>query len=149
MEIGIFSGVASSGGFDSILADAKASAEAGFASYWLPQIVQQAEAMNLIGAVAQHDAHGLALGGRVVGATRHRNLNAESCVGPSAVRVEGLFLNFSCWCFRSRLQVCACQPVPTSLVLVQRNFSAQAFLLVAADRRDRSYSITRCIADHT
>lgn len=54
MKIGIFSGVAASGGFDSIVADAKASAEAGFDSYWLPQIVQQAEAMNLIGAAAQH-----------------------------------------------------------------------------------------------
>jgi F420-dependent oxidoreductase-like protein len=54
MQIGIFSGVAGSGDFDSLVADAKASADAGFASYWLPQIVQQAEAMNLIGAAAQH-----------------------------------------------------------------------------------------------
>jgi F420-dependent oxidoreductase-like protein len=54
MEIGIFSGVAGTGGFDAVVADAKASADAGFASYWLPQIVQQAEAMNIIGAAAQH-----------------------------------------------------------------------------------------------
>jgi 5,10-methylenetetrahydromethanopterin reductase len=53
MDIGIFSGVASSGGFNSIVADAAASAEAGFHTYWLPQIVQQAEAMNIIGAAAQ------------------------------------------------------------------------------------------------
>ena len=53
MDIGIFSGVASSGGFSSIVADAAASAEAGFDTYWLPQIVQQAEAMNIIGAAAQ------------------------------------------------------------------------------------------------
>ena len=54
MDIGIFSSVAGSGSFDTIVADAKASADAGFASYWLPQIVQQAEAMNIIGAAAQH-----------------------------------------------------------------------------------------------
>ena len=55
MKIGIFSGAASAGGgFDAILDDAKASAEAGFHSYWLSQIVQQAESMNIIGALAQH-----------------------------------------------------------------------------------------------
>jgi F420-dependent oxidoreductase-like protein len=54
MQIGIFSSVAGSGRFDALVDDAAASAEAGFASYWLPQIVQQAEAMNLIGAMAQH-----------------------------------------------------------------------------------------------
>ncbi len=53
MEIGIFSGVAGRG-FDAVVADANASADAGFASYWLPQVVQQAEAMNIIGAAAQH-----------------------------------------------------------------------------------------------
>ena len=54
MEIGIFSSVAGSGDFEAIVADARASADAGFASYWLSQIVQQTEAMNIIGAVAQH-----------------------------------------------------------------------------------------------
>ena len=53
MEIGIFSGVVGRG-FEAVVADAKASADAGFASYWLPQVVQQAEAMNIIGAAAQH-----------------------------------------------------------------------------------------------
>ncbi len=54
MELSIFSGVARSGGFDAVVADAKASAEAGFACYWMSQVVQQAEAMNIIGAAAQH-----------------------------------------------------------------------------------------------
>ncbi len=54
MEIGIFSSVAGSGKFDALVADAKASADAGFASYWLSQIIGQTDAMTLIGAVAQH-----------------------------------------------------------------------------------------------
>ena len=54
MELGIFSGLAGSATIDAVVADAQASADAGFTSYWLPQIVQQAEAMNIIGAVAQH-----------------------------------------------------------------------------------------------
>lgn len=54
MEIGIFSGAAGSSGFDSVLADVRSALADGFPSYWLPQIVQQAEAMNLIGALAQH-----------------------------------------------------------------------------------------------
>jgi F420-dependent oxidoreductase-like protein len=54
MEIGIFSGAAGSSGFDSVLADVRSALADGFPSYWLPQIVQQADAMNLIGALAQH-----------------------------------------------------------------------------------------------
>jgi len=53
MKLGIFSGVDTGGSYDEIVADAAASAAAGFHSYWLPQIVQRAEAMNIIGAVAQ------------------------------------------------------------------------------------------------
>lgn len=53
MDIGILSGVISTDSFDETVADAKASAEAGFASYWLTQVVQKAEAMNIIGAMAQ------------------------------------------------------------------------------------------------
>lgn len=53
MQIGIFSNVSGSGRLDAIVADAKASADAGFASYWLSQIVQQPEAMSLISVVAQ------------------------------------------------------------------------------------------------
>jgi F420-dependent oxidoreductase-like protein len=83
MEIGIFSGVASSGGFDSIVADAKASAEAGFASYWLPQIVQQAEAMNIIGAAAQH-VPGIRFGTSVVPTyPRHPMVMAEQAMTTS------------------------------------------------------------------
>ncbi len=52
MEIGIFSGVTGGGGLAAVLADAKAAQEAGFPSYWMPQIVQQAEAMMIISAMA-------------------------------------------------------------------------------------------------
>lgn len=54
VDIGIFAGGAGSSGFDAVLADAKSALASGFESYWLPQIVQQADAMNLIGALAQH-----------------------------------------------------------------------------------------------
>ena len=54
MDIGIFSSVAGSGDFEALVADAKASADAGFSSYWLSQIIGQVDAMTLIGAVAQH-----------------------------------------------------------------------------------------------
>ena len=54
MQLGIFSSVAGSGDLQRIVADARDAAERGFASYWLSQIVQQTEAMNVIGAVAQH-----------------------------------------------------------------------------------------------
>ncbi len=53
MQIGIFCSVVRRG-FDAIVADAEAAADAGFASYWLPQVVQQPDAMTLIGAAAQH-----------------------------------------------------------------------------------------------
>lgn len=83
MEIGIFSGVAASGSFDAIVADAKASADAGFASYWLPQIVQQAEAMNLIGAAAQH-VQGIRFGTSVVPTyPRHPMVMAEQAMTTS------------------------------------------------------------------
>ena len=83
MEIGIFSGVASSGGFDAIVADAKASAEAGFSAYWLPQIVQQAEAMNIIGAAAQH-VEGIRWGTSVVPTyPRHPMVMAEQALTTS------------------------------------------------------------------
>ena len=53
MEIGIFSNVAGTGNFEALVADVQASADAGFASYWLSQIIGQVDAMTLIGAVAQ------------------------------------------------------------------------------------------------
>ena len=54
VDIGIFSGAAGNSGFEAVLGDAKAALADGFESYWLPQIVQQADAMTLIGALAQH-----------------------------------------------------------------------------------------------
>lgn len=53
MQIGIFSSYADGRDLDRLIADAADAAERGFASYWLSQIVQQAEAMQLIGVVAQ------------------------------------------------------------------------------------------------
>jgi F420-dependent oxidoreductase-like protein len=53
VDIGIFSGAAGSSGYEAVLADAKAALADGFGSYWLPQIVQQADAMMLIGAMAR------------------------------------------------------------------------------------------------
>ncbi len=77
MDIGIFSGAAGSSGFESILADAKSALADGFESYWLPQIVQQADAMNLIGALAQH-VSGLRFGTSVVPTyPRHPMVMAE------------------------------------------------------------------------
>ena len=54
MDIAIFGGVSGRSGLAGTIADVKAVADAGFASYWLPQLVQNTEAMNIIGAVAQH-----------------------------------------------------------------------------------------------
>jgi 5,10-methylenetetrahydromethanopterin reductase len=54
MDIGIFGGVSGRSGLAGVIADVKAAADAGFASYWMPQLVQSVEAMNIIGAVAQH-----------------------------------------------------------------------------------------------
>ncbi len=54
MQIGIFGGIPGRGGVDGVIADVRAAADAGFASYWMPQLVQNIEAMNIIGAVAQH-----------------------------------------------------------------------------------------------
>lgn len=54
MKIGIFSSAAGAGGgVDAIVADAKASADAGFDSYWMSQIVGHADAMTIIGAMAE------------------------------------------------------------------------------------------------
>jgi F420-dependent oxidoreductase-like protein len=54
MDIGIFGGVTGRNGLDGLITDVRAAADAGFASYWMPQLVQNIEAMNVIGAVAQH-----------------------------------------------------------------------------------------------
>ncbi len=82
MEIGIFSGVIGRG-FDAVVADAKASADAGFASYWLPQVVQQVDAMIIIGAAAQQ-VPGIRFGTSVVPTyPRHPMVMAEQALTTS------------------------------------------------------------------
>ena len=77
VEIGIFSGAAGQSGFDAVLADAKSALADGFPSYWLPQIVQQADAMTIIGALAEH-VSGLRFGTSVVPTyPRHPMVMAE------------------------------------------------------------------------
>ena len=53
MDIGIFGGSLGKGGYEAMVADVKAAAEGGFHSYWLSQIVGQADAMTLLGAIAR------------------------------------------------------------------------------------------------
>jgi F420-dependent oxidoreductase-like protein len=77
VDIGIFSGAAGSSGFESVLADAKAALADGFGSYWLPQIVQQADAMTMIGALGQQ-VPGMRFGTSVVPTyPRHPMVMAE------------------------------------------------------------------------
>jgi len=77
VDIGIFSGAAGSSGFEAVLADVKAALAEGFPSYWLPQIVQQADAMSLIGALSQH-VPGMQFGTSVVPTyPRHPMVMAE------------------------------------------------------------------------
>lgn len=77
MDIGIFSGAAGAVGFDAFTDDVRAAADAGFHTFWLPQIVGQAEAMNLIGAVAQQ-VGGIRFGTSVVPTyPRHPMVMAE------------------------------------------------------------------------
>ena len=53
MELGIFSNVSGSSDLSAIVDDARDAADRGFATYWCSQIVQQTDAMQVIGAVAQ------------------------------------------------------------------------------------------------
>ncbi len=77
MDIGIFSGAAGALGYEGLVADVTAAADGGFHTYWLPQIVGQAEAMNLIGAVARR-APGIRFGTSVVPTyPRHPMVMAE------------------------------------------------------------------------
>ena len=83
MEIGIFSGVAGTGDLDRIAADANDAASKGFATYWMSQIVQQADAMSVIGAVAQH-VPGIRFGTSVVPTyPRHPLVMAEQAMTTS------------------------------------------------------------------
>jgi F420-dependent oxidoreductase-like protein len=53
VQIGIFSSFADGRDLDRLIADASDAAQRGFATYWLSQVVQKAEAMQLIGVVAR------------------------------------------------------------------------------------------------
>ncbi len=83
MDIGIFSGAAGAIGIEGLLTDVKAAADGGFDTYWLPQIVGQAEAMNLIGVVAQQ-VPGIRFGTSVVPTyPRHPMVMAEQALTTS------------------------------------------------------------------
>ncbi|MDH3296176.1 MAG: TIGR03564 family F420-dependent LLM class oxidoreductase [Acidimicrobiia bacterium] len=70
MRIGIFGGTLGRGGYE-------AEAEAGFDNYWLSQIVGQADAMTLLGAIAR-EVPGIGLGTSVVPTyPRHPMVMAE------------------------------------------------------------------------
>jgi F420-dependent oxidoreductase-like protein len=65
------------GGYEALAADVAAAAEAGFDSYWLPQIVGNADAMTLFGSIAR-EVPGIGLGTSVVPTyPRHPMVMAE------------------------------------------------------------------------
>ena len=77
MRIGIFGGTLGRGGYEAKVADVAAAAEAGFDNYWLSQIVGQADAMTLLGAIAR-EVPGIGLGTSVVPTyPRHPMVMAE------------------------------------------------------------------------
>lgn len=83
VDIGIFSGGSGTSGFAAVLADATAALADGFESYWLPQIVQQADAMTMIGALAQQ-VPGIRFGTSVVPTfPRHPMVMAEQALTTS------------------------------------------------------------------
>jgi len=53
MEIGIFGGSLGKGGYEAMVADVQAAADGGFHSYWLSQIVGQADSMTLLGSISR------------------------------------------------------------------------------------------------
>ncbi len=65
MDIGIFAGSLGRGGYDALVDDAKASAEAGFHTFWLSQIVGEADAMTLLAAIGR-EVDGIRFGTSVV-----------------------------------------------------------------------------------
>ena len=82
MDIGIFSGVTGRG-LEALVADARDAAERGFHTYWLSQIVQQTEAMSMIGAAAQQ-VDGIRFGTSVVPTyPRHPMVMAEQAMTTS------------------------------------------------------------------
>ena len=65
MRIGIFGGVTASGPIDTIVDAARAAADDGFASYWLPQIFGM-DALTAL-AVAGREVPGIELGPAEIG----------------------------------------------------------------------------------
>jgi len=53
MDIGILGGSLGKGGYEAMVADATQAADAGFHTFWLSQIVGQADAMTLLGALGR------------------------------------------------------------------------------------------------
>ncbi|WP_420451924.1 TIGR03564 family F420-dependent LLM class oxidoreductase [Ilumatobacter sp.] len=89
MDIGIFSGVTGRG-FDALVADAGDAAERGFHTYWLSQIVQQTDAMTMIGAAARR-VDGIRFGTSVVPTyPRHPMVMAEQAMTTSLL-ADGRF----------------------------------------------------------
>ena len=77
MKIGIFGGPLGKGGYEAMVADVAAAAEAGFDSYWLSQIVGQADSMTLLGSISR-EVSDIRLGTSVVPTyPRHPMVMAE------------------------------------------------------------------------
>lgn len=80
MKIGIFGGSVGSDGFDRLVDEISAAADAGFHTYWMPQIVGQADSMTLLAAAARQVA-GIRLGTSVVPTyPRHPMVMAEQAL---------------------------------------------------------------------
>ena len=80
MKIGIFGGTIGRNGFDSLVDKISAAADAGFHTYWMPQIVGQADSMTLLAAVARR-VGGIRLGTSVVPTyPRHPMVMAEQAL---------------------------------------------------------------------
>ena len=77
MDISIFGGSLGKGGYEAMAADVAAAADGGFHTYWLSQIVGQADSMTLLGAIAR-EVPGIRLGTSVVPTyPRHPMVMAE------------------------------------------------------------------------
>jgi F420-dependent oxidoreductase-like protein len=90
VQLGIFSSVAGSGDLQRIVADASDAAQRGFSTYWLSQLVQQTDAMSIIGVVAQQ-VPGIRFGTSVVPTyPRHPMVMAEQAMTTSLL-TDGRF----------------------------------------------------------
>lgn len=80
MRIGIFGGPMGGDGFDRLVDRVSAAADAGFHTFWMPQIVGQADSMTLLAAVARQ-VDGIRLGTSVVPTyPRHPMVMAEQAL---------------------------------------------------------------------